>query len=280
MPDKPVFRPGIMLENLHQKSPLIHNITNYVTANDCANILLACGASPIMADDPLEAADITGLCQGLHLNLGTPSQSRISSMLSAGKRAARLGIPIVFDPVGSGASPFRIRAAGELLKKIRFTVIRGNLSEIRALSRDRQQEKGVDAAPSDKITEENLEQAAAFARQFARQAETIAVITGAIDIVTDGIRTFCIRNGHPMMNRVTGTGCQLSALTCAFLAANPGQPLEAAAAAAAAMGLCGEIAHKRLGSLDGSGSYRTYIMDAVYHLTPDQLEKGGNYEIR
>ncbi|HIV22723.1 MAG TPA: hydroxyethylthiazole kinase [Candidatus Merdiplasma excrementigallinarum] len=269
-----------MLENLHQKSPLIHNITNYVTANDCANILLACGASPIMADDPLEAADITGLCQGLHLNLGTPSQSRISSMLSAGKRAARLGIPIVFDPVGAGASPFRIRAAGELLKEIRFTVIRGNLSEIRALSKDRQQEKGVDAAPSDKITEENLEQAAAFARQFARQAETIAVITGAIDIVTDGIRTFCIRNGHPMMNRVTGTGCQLSALTCAFLAANPGQPLEAAAAAAAAMGLCGEIAHKRLGSLDGSGSYRTYIMDAVYHLTPDQLEKGGNYEIR
>ena len=202
MPDKPVFRPGIMLENLHQKSPLIHNITNYVTANDCANILLACGASPIMADDPLEAADITGLCQGLHLNLGTPSQSRISSMLSAGKRAARLGIPIVFDPVGAGASPFRIRAAGELLKEIRFTVIRGNLSEIRALSRDRQQEKGVDAAPSDKITEENLEQAAAFARQFARQTETIAVITGAIDIVTDGIRTFCIRNGHPMMNRL------------------------------------------------------------------------------
>lgn len=268
------------LENVREKAPLVHNITNYVTVNDCANILLACGASPIMADDPLEAADITGLCQGLHLNLGTPSQSRISSMLSAGKRAARLGIPIVFDPVGAGASPFRIRAAGELLKKIRFTVIRGNLSEIRALSRDRQQEKGVDAAPSDKITEENLEQAAAFARQFARQAETIAVITGAIDIVTDGIRTFCIRNGHPMMNRVTGTGCQLSALTCAFLAANPGQPLEAAAAAAAAMGLCGEIAHKRLGSLDGSGSYRTYIMDAVYHLTPDQLEKGGNYEIR
>lgn len=280
MPDSPVFHPGIMLENLRRLAPLIHNITNYVTANDCANILLACGASPIMADDPMEAADIAALCQGLNLNLGTPSQSRISSMLSAGKRAAQLGIPIVFDPVGAGASPFRIRAAGELLKEIRFTVIRGNLSEIRALSRDRQQEKGVDAAPSDKITEENLEQAAAFARQFARQTETIAVITGAIDIVTDGIRTFCIRNGHPMMNRVTGTGCQLSALTCAFLAANSEQPLEAAAAAAAAMGLCGEIAHKRLGSLDGSGSYRTYIIDAVYHLTPDQLEKGGNYEIR
>ena len=102
----------------------------------------------------------------------------------------------------------------------------------------------MDAAPSDKITEENLEQAAAFARQFARQAETIAVITGAIDIVTDGIRTFCIRNGHPMMNRVTGTGCQLSALTCAFLAANPGQPLAAAAAAAAAMGFAGRLPTK------------------------------------
>lgn len=280
MPDSPVFHPGIMLENLRRLAPLIHNITNYVTANDCANILLACGASPIMADDPMEAADIATLCQGLNLNLGTPSQSKLSAMRAAGRRAGQLGLPIVFDPVGAGASPFRRQAAGELLREIPFTLIRGNYSEIKALARASGRENGVDAAPADKITEKNLEEAIIFASRFARETQIITAVTGAIDIVTDGIRTFCIRNGHPMMNRVTGTGCQLSALTCAFLAANSEQPLEAAAAAAAAMGLCGEIAHKRLGSLDGSGSYRTYIIDAVYHLTPDQLEKGGNYEIR
>lgn len=280
MPDKPVFRPGIMLENLHQKSPLIHNITNYVTANDCANILLACGASPIMADDPMEAADIAALCQGLNLNLGTPSQSKLSAMRAAGRRAGQLGLPIVFDPVGAGASPFRRQAAGELLREIPFTLIRGNYSEIKALARASGRENGVDAAPADKITEKNLEEAIIFASRFARETQIITAVTGAIDIVTDGIRTFCIRNGHPMMNQVTGTGCQLSALAAAFLAANPAHPLEAAAAAVMAMGLCGEMARERLTPPEGSGTYRTYIIDAVYQLTPNQLEKGGKYEIR
>ena len=280
MPDSPVFHPGIMLENLRRLAPLIHNITNYVTANDCANILLACGASPIMADDPMEAADIAALCQGLNLNLGTPSQSKLSAMRAAGRRAGQLGLPIVFDPVGAGASPFRRQAAGELLREIPFTLIRGNYSEIKALARASGRENGVDAAPADKITEKNLEEAIIFSSRFARETQIITAVTGAIDIVTDGIRTFCIRNGHPMMNQVTGTGCQLSALAAAFLAANPAHPLEAAAAAVMAMGLCGEMARERLTPPEGSGTYRTYIIDAVYQLTPNQLEKGGKYEIR
>ena len=138
----------------------------------------------------------------------------------------------------------------------------------------------VDADVADKVTEENLDSAVAFAKKFAAQTGAVIAITGAIDIVADGERAFCIRNGHPMMSAVTGTGCQLSALTAAFCAANPDKPLEAAAAAVCAMGLAGEAAHSRLSRLDGNATYRNYIIDAIYNMTPEQLEKGANYEVR
>ena len=146
-------------------------------------------------------------------------------------------------------------------------------------------ELGVDVVksellPADKVTEENLDGTLSFAKDFARRTRAVIAITGAIDIVTDGERTFCIRNGRPEMSAITGTGCQLSALTAAFVTANPDQALEAAAAAVCAMGLCGETAYQRMTNLDGNSSYRNYIIDAMYRLTPAELERGANYEVR
>lgn len=269
-----------IFEQVRQCHPLIHNITNYVTVNDCTNMLLACGGSPIMADDPDEVAEITAICGGLNINIGTLNQRTIPAMLAAGKRACALGHPVVLDPVGAGASKLRTDTALRLMQEINFTVIRGNISEIKTLASGSGTTKGVDADIEDKVTEENLDSAVTFAKEFARHTGTVAAITGAIDIVADRERAFCIRNGHPMMSAVTGTGCQLSALTAAFITANPDTPLEAAAAAVCAMGLCGENAHQRLTEQDGNSSYRNYIIDAMYRLTPAVLEKGANYEVR
>ena len=266
--------------NVRAKSPLVHNITNYVTVNDCANMVLACGASPIMADDAAEVEDITAICGGLNINIGTLNSRTIESMLKAGKKANALGRPVVLDPVGAGASALRTETAYRLLDEVRFTVIRGNISEVKTLASGAGTTKGVDADVADRVTEENLDGAVAFAKAFAAKTGAVVAITGAIDIVADGTKAYCIRNGHPMMSAITGTGCQLSALTAAFLTANPGQPLEAAAAAVCAMGLAGEIAHARLTPLDGSATYRNYIIDAIYNMTPAQLEEGAKYEVR
>lgn len=270
---------GKMLENVRAKNPLIHNITNYVTVNDCANAVLACGASPIMADDRDEVADITSVCAGLNINIGTLNSRTIDSMLIAGRRANELSHPVVLDPVGAGASALRTQTALSLLQ-LRLAVIRGNISEIKTLASGSGTTKGVDADVADKVTEENLGEAVAFAKAFARQTGAVIAITGAIDVVADAERAYCIRNGNAMMASVTGTGCQLSAMTAAFVTANPDSPLEAAAAAVCAMGLAGEIAHARLTPMDGNSSYRNYIIDAIYNLTPAQLEEGAKYEVR
>lgn len=269
-----------MLAQVRQRHPLIHNITNYVTVNDCANMLLACGGSPIMADDPDDAVEITAICGGLNINIGTLNQRTIPAMLAAGKRANELGHSVVLDPVGAGASRLRTDTAFQLMQEVKFTVIRGNISEIKTMASGSGTTKGVDADVADQVTEENLDGAVAFAKEFAWRTRAVIAITGAIDIAADGERAFCIRNGHPMMSAITGTGCQLSALTAAFVTANPDTPLEAVAAAVCAMGLCGEIAHQRLTELDGNSSYRNYIIDAMYRLTPAMLEKGAKYEVR
>lgn len=269
-----------MFETVKETSPLIHNITNYVTVNDCANVLLACGASPIMADAVEEAAEITSICAGLVINIGTLNSNTIAAMQLAGKVANALQHPVVLDPVGAGASKLRTETAQKLLQDIQFTVIRGNISEIKTLALGSGSTNGVDANVADRVTEETLEEAVTFAKAFAQETNAVVAITGAIDIVTDGHTAYCIRNGHAIMSSITGTGCQLSALVCAFVTANPEQPLEATAAAVCAMGLAGELAYERLTALDGNASYRNYIIDAIYHMTPEQLEKGANYEVR
>nr|WP_315022430.1 hydroxyethylthiazole kinase [uncultured Aminipila sp.] len=268
------------LENVRQESPLIHNITNYVTVNDCANILLACGASPIMSDDTEEVEEITSICGGLNINIGTLNQRTIQSMLLAGKKANELKHPVILDPVGAGASKLRTETSHKLLEQVRFTVIRGNISEIKTIAIGEGSTKGVDANVADCITEENLDEAVKFAKEFAGKMNAVIAITGAIDIVADLNKAYIIRNGNPMMSKITGTGCMLTAMTTAYIVANPGSELEAAAAAVCAMGLCGELAYDRLNSYDGNSTYRNYIIDEIFNLDGDKLERGAKYEVR
>lgn len=269
-----------MLENVRAKTPLVHNITNYVTVNDVANVLLAAGGSPIMSDDADDVEDITSICGGLNINIGTLNKNTIPSMFLAGRKANELGHIVLLDPVGAGASRLRTDTANRLMQEVRFDAVRGNISEIKTLCTGSGTTKGVDADVADKVSEENLDSTVAFAKAFAEKTGAVIAITGAIDIVADGKKAYCIRNGHPMMSSITGTGCQLSAMTAAYVTANPEHPLEAAAAAVCAMGLAGEIAHARLSAQDGNSTYRNYIIDAIYNMTPEQLEEGAKYEVR
>ena len=270
---------GKMLDNVRKISPLVHNITNYVTINDCANIVLACGASPIMANDEAEVEEITAFCKGLNINIGTLNRQTIPAMLKSCRKANELKLPIILDPVGIGASELRKNTVNELINNIHFTVIRGNLSEIKTLALGYSPLRGVDADITDDITADNLSAIMEFTKELAKKLNTIIAVSGTIDIVTDQNTTYGIYNGHPMMRSVTGAGCMLSALTAAYLAANPDTPLEATAAAVCAIGISGEKAYSRLSMEDGNATYRNYIIDAVYRLTDEALNEAARYKI-
>ena len=269
-----------MLENVRAKTPLVHNITNYVTVNDVANILLACGGSPIMSDEPEDVEDITSICGGLNINIGTLNQRSIEGMFRAGAKANALGHVVLLDPVGAGASALRTNTAVELMEKIKFTVIRGNISEIKTLALGSGTTKGVDADVADAVTDANLDSAVKFVKDFAAKSGAIVAVTGAIDLVSDGTACYVIRNGRPEMGKITGTGCQLSGMMTAFVVANPDNKLEAAAAAVCAMGLAGEIGWSRMAEGDGNSTYRNRIIDAIYNMDGATLNGGAKYELR
>ena len=271
---------GTCLQNVREKGPLVHNITNYVTVNDVANVILACGASPIMSDEPQDVQDITAICGGLNINIGTLNVRTIEGMLAAGHKANELNHMVLLDPVGAGASSLRTNTAVNLMQEIKFDVIRGNISEIKTLAAGSGTTKGVDADVADAVTEENLDEAVAFAKAFSEKSGSIVAITGAIDLVSDGRKCYVIRNGRPEMGRITGTGCQLSGLMTAYLVANPEQKLEAATAAVCTMGLAGEIGWSSMQKGDGNSTYRNRIIDAIYNMTKEQLDEGAKYEVR
>lgn len=268
------------LENVRNTVPLVHNITNYVTVNDVANVLLACGGSPIMSDEPEDVEEITSICGGLNINIGTLNKRSIEGMMLAGKKASELKHPILLDPVGAGASALRTNTALELIDKLELTVIRGNISEIKTLALGSGTTKGVDADVADRVTEETLDDAVRFAKNFAAQTKAIVAITGAIDLVADANTCYVIRNGRPEMGKITGTGCQLSGMTTAFVVANPDNKLEAVAAAVCTMGLAGEIGWEQMQAGDGNSTYRNRIIDAIYNMDGEALEKGAKYELR
>lgn len=268
------------LENVRNTVPLVHNITNYVTVNDVANVLLACGGSPIMSDEAEDVEDITSVCGGLNINIGTLHKTSIEGMFRAGKKANELGHPVLLDPVGAGASALRTNTALGLMKELKLSVIRGNISEIKTLALGSGTTKGVDADVADAVTEESLDEAVAFVKKFAEETGTIIAVTGAIDLVSVGKICYVIRNGRPEMGKITGTGCQLSGMMTAYVTANPDHPLEAAAAAVCVMGLAGEIGWSRMQEGDGNATYRNRIIDSIYNMTGEELEKGAKYEIR
>ncbi len=265
----------LMLDNVRRSTPLIHNITNYVTVNDCANILLAIGASPIMADEPDEAAEITSLCGGLCINIGTLNRRAIDAMFISANIANDRGIPVLLDPVGAGASALRTNTSLSLLDKARFSVIRGNISEISALATGSGAARGVDVNMHDV---RSLDNTIALAKSFSKKTGAVIIITGAVDVVADAETAYSIYNGDPMMSSVTGTGCMLSAMTTGYIAANPDNLLCASAAAVCAMGICGENARQALAENEGNASYAKRIIDAAYDLRGADIAAWGKYE--
>lgn len=271
---------GKCLENVRERSPLVHSITNYVTVNDVANVLLACGGSPIMSDEPEDVADITAICGGLNINIGTLNQRSIEAMSVAGEKAKELGHTVLLDPVGAGASKLRTDTALKIMEKIKPDIIRGNISEIKTLAMGSGTTKGVDADIADAVTDKNLEEMVAFAKSFSEKTGAVIAITGAIDLVADSEKCYVIRNGRPEMSRITGTGCQLSGLATAFAVANPDDITEAVAAAVCVMGLAGEIGYANLKPNEGNSTYRNRIIDAVYNMDANTLSEGAKYEVR
>ena len=248
------------LVNIRARRPLVHNITNFVVMNYTANVLLATGASPVMAHAAGEVEEMVGLAQSLVLNIGTLTDRWVEAMLLAGKRATSLGKPIVLDPVGAGATAMRTAAAARLLAETGIAVVRGNASEILALGGRQGGGRGVDAV-------HGVEQAAEAAGRLAVRLGTTLAVTGPVDLVTDGRRAVRVANGHPMMPAVTGTGCSATAIIGAFLAVDP-DPLSAAATALAFFGIAGEMAGEKAA---GPGSLMIGMLDALYMLSPEEL---------
>ena len=253
-----------LLSELRSKKPLIHNITNYVTVNDCANAVLAIGASPIMADDMEEAADITAISSALVLNIGTLNHRTVESMICSGKRANQLGIPVVFDPVGAGASALRNKTTETILSEVKISVLRGNMSEISFIAGLGANTKGVDASEKD-----NNNDGAAVGSSVATKLGCVVAVTGAVDIVSDGERVIKISNGHKMLSNVTGTGCMTTALVGSFCGASKDN-FTAAVGGVVSMGIAGEIAFEKAGD-NGTGSFHIAIIDAISKLTQNDI---------
>lgn len=260
-----------LFAKIAEKSPLIHCITNYVTINQCANILLACGASPIMADCALETAEITAHSDGLVMNLGMLSPEKLDAMLLSAEAAAKKHIPAVLDPVGAGISEFRRNAAKQLLDTGVITAIRGNFSEISAVCGIMSGEKGVDSgdAISEDISRETVISA-------YNQTGAVIIMTGETDYIYDGRTVFAEKCGVPQMKKITGTGCMLTSLICAALSVSRENPAEACRLAVRTFGKCGEGAFFMADKfMFGTASAATYLIDNISRFTErsSRLEK-------
>jgi len=258
-----------LIGTIRETGPLIHHITNYVTVNDCANITLAIGASPIMADDIEEAQEITAISQALVINIGTLNKRTIGSMIAAGKRANEINIPVVLDPVGAGASMLRNKTVSGLLEQIKFSVIRGNMSEIRFIAGLSATTKGVDASETD--LEGGTPNGIDTAKALANKLGCVIAITGATDIISNGKQTTCIENGHKMLGAVTGTGCMCSSLIGSSCGAVSDYFL-AAASGILYMGIAGEIAFEYAGQ-KGNGSFHTAVIDEISKLNAETVHR-------
>lgn len=252
-----------LLAEVRSRKPLVHHITNYVTVNDCANATICCGAAPVMAHSIDEVADMVSMAGALVLNIGTLDPPQVESMLRAGAVANRLHVPVILDPVGAGATRLRTGSAERLVHDLEIAVIKGNAAEIAVLAGKEGTIKGVDSCG---VKGEPRDIAASLARELGL---TVAV-SGPVDIVTDGKRTLLVDNGHPIMGRISGTGCMASSLTGAFNAVSEDRVV-ATAAALAVFGISGEKASLRC---QAPASFKVALLDELYGLTPEDVEKG------
>ncbi|TWH45838.1 hydroxyethylthiazole kinase [Sporomusa sp. KB1] len=252
---------------LKTKKPLVHHITNYVTVNDCANITLAIGASPVMADDIEEVEEMVSFAAALVLNIGTLNSRSIESMVAVGKKAREKKIPIIFDPVGVGATALRTATAKRIIQEVYPSVIRGNMSELKMIAGVAADIKGVDSV-ADEVDGEKV------ARQLSQKLGCVIAITGKQDIIAHGERVCRIDNGHAILSQVTGTGCMATSLIACYCGAIDDW-FTGAVAGVMTMGLAGELAHQSLQVGEGIGSFRVRLFDAVWSLTPEVIKKGG-----
>jgi hydroxyethylthiazole kinase len=251
---------GQTLRELRERKPLIHQITNYVVMNETANATLALGALPVMAHAPQEVEEMAVVAGALVLNIGTLSEDWIEAMILAGKATKA---PIVLDPVGAGATRYRTETAGRLLTELEIAVVRGNAAEIATLAGREAEIRGVESIGASDSPEE-------LAREAASRLGVVAAVTGPIDHVSDGERVIAVGNGHELLATVSGTGCMSTAVTGAFLAAKPDNPLEAAAEALVAFGAAGEDAAREA---NGPGTFHAALYDALYNLDPATLDE-------
>lgn len=256
------------IENLRQKSPLTHCITNFVTVNDCANAILAIGGSPIMANEPDEAEEMVTIVDSLLINIGTLHKTQIEAMKTATKTAQKLEKAYVLDPVGIGVSKIRNDTTIELIKEYKPAIIRGNLSEIKTLAmlygilEECTQAKGVDVAQTDIINEETLESNVKLVESIAEKLNTTIAVSGPIDIISNGEDTYIIRNGHPMLSDITGSGCMLGCIMASYTAI--ATPIIAATTATTVMGVAGEVANQKTSyHKKGTGTFRSELIDAL-----------------
>lgn len=262
-----------LLKELKEKNPLVHHITNYVTVNDCANITLAIGGSPVMADDINEVSDMVTLASSLVINIGTLNSRSVESMLAAGKRANELKIPVILDPVGAGATPHRTETARRIISEVKLAVIRGNLSEIKTLYGIETKTKGVDTCESDFEDDKERAKAKEMAKALANKLNTVVAITGAVDLITDGKILYSVENGHSIMSKVTGTGCMCTSLIGSYLGVGDNK-LISALAGVVSMGIAGEIAYEGLDkSKEGTGTLKVKIIDSIYNLSETEIMK-------
>jgi len=250
------------LSRLRQSRPLIHHITNFVVMNDTANVTLHLGALPVMAHAPQEVAEMTRMAGALVLNIGTLTSSWIESMLTAGRAANQLGIPIVLDPVGAGATALRTQMSQRLLEELGISIIRGNAGEMGAVSGAGGVVKGVESV-------QGVKDSASVAQAMASEQKMVVAITGKRDIISDGKRVLGVDNGHSWLTTITGTGCMATTAIAAFAAVEQDY-LIAAAGGLACFGLAAELAAELA---NGPASFKVALFDQIYNLRPEQLAK-------
>lgn len=259
-----------------EREPLIHCITNPISIHDCANVVLAAGGRPIMAEHPEEVAEITAQADALALNLGNITDARMKSIIIAGKEAMKRKIPVILDMVGIGCSTIRKTLTMEFLNQRVFEaplVLKGNMSELKALAGECVKVSGVDVTSEDAISSENETPSVIIAQDIAIKYQAVILVSGKTDIVTDGYNTYLIDNGTEMMSHITGTGCMLNVLSATYLAS--GAPLLSAVAAAVTFGISGELAAKRSNE---PGSFQLALLDALFSVYEEQIVQ--NIKIR
>lgn len=247
--------------NIRIEKPLIHCITNPISINDCANVVLAAGAKPIMAEHPLEVSQITAVSKGLAVNLGNITDVRMKSMLISGKTAHKKKIPHIIDLVGIGCSKLRLDYAKKFIEACHPNVIKGNMSEIKALCDIKSDAKGIDVGQSDIITDENIYESISMLKALSLKTSSVIAVTGVVDVITNGTYTYLIRNGCEMLSMITGTGCMLTALTASYISS--GDILYGTVLAAVLMGICGELSQ----DAKGTGSFRTELIDNMFSIS-------------